>query len=104
MEGYPDFLTEISNSIHSKIVNQLDNHFIEGLKRKGFEFEDKEEMIEFIKKHCRCEDDVSLKERIYYVNEIPFFLHYYDIEINQNLVRDNEVFKVTANYGHYAYL
>ena len=42
----PLFIDRLSSELNKK----LEDYFIEGLKRKGFEFET------FIKNNCRCED------------------------------------------------
>ena len=83
---------------------KLEDYIIEGLKRKGFEFKHKIELEEFVKERCRCEDNIDLKEKIYYVDNIPFFLHNYKSEpLQMPSITDRE-YKLTANLGTYAYL
>jgi len=86
-------------------ISEKINYFIiEGLRRKGFEFKHNIELKRFIKERCRCEDNTNLKEKVYYVDNKPFFLYNYKSEpLQENLTTDKE-FKITANLGKYAYL
>lgn len=90
--------------LSSQLNKQLEDLWIEGLKRKGFEFENRMELENFIKSNCRCEDRSDIKQRTYFVNDIPFFLHCYEIEIDLNPTKTDREFKMSANYGCYAYL
>ena len=90
----------LSNDLNKK----LEDYIIEGLKRKGFEFNHKLELEEFVKERCRCDDNIDLKEKIYYVDNIPFFLHNYKIEpLKMPSITDKE-YKITSSLGTYAYL
>lgn len=62
------------------------------------------ELEAFIKSNCRCEDRMDLKQRTYFVNDIPFFLHCYEIENELNQITTDSEVKMSANYGRYAYL
>lgn len=64
-----DPLKELS----SKLNDKIDAYFLEGLKRKGFTFNNKNEVETFVKVNCRCEDNPKTEERLYFVNNIPFF-------------------------------
>lgn len=95
----------IISSLSSKLNQQLENYIIEGLKRKGFEFKNKSELENFIKSNCKCEDRTDLKQRTYFVNDIPFFLHCYEVKMNLNLItNDKGEVKTSVNYGSFAYL
>lgn len=83
---------------------KLEDLVIEGLKRKGFEFKHKIELEAFIKERCRCEDNIYLKEKVYYVDNKPFFLHNYKIEPLQIPSITDEGCRITANLGAYTYL
>ena len=72
----------ITNSLSDDVNSKLETIVIEGLKRKGFEFKNKFELVSFLKQRCRCEDNVNLKQRIYFVDDKPFFLHDYNIEMD----------------------
>ena len=86
------------------VQKQLENLVIEGLKRKGFLFKNKMELEKFIVSNCRCEDNVNLKKRTYFVNDFPFFLHFYGVQIDSNPVYANGITTISANYGNYAFL
>ena len=95
-----DNIGRLSNDLNKK----LEDYFIEGLKIKGFEFKHKIELESFIKERCRCEDNINLKEKVYYVDSIPFFLHNYEIEPFQMPSITDKEYKISANLGTYAYL
>jgi DNA-binding winged helix-turn-helix (wHTH) protein len=95
-----DVVSNLSNDLNKK----LDDYVIEGLKRKGFKFKNKVELEAFVKERCSCKDNIDIKEKVYYVDNIPFFLHNYQIEtLQMPLTTDNE-YKITANLGSYVYL
>lgn len=85
----------------NELIKKFDDLIIEGLKRKGFEFNNKSDLIDFTIQNVRCEDNVDLQEKIYYVNDIPFFLHVYKIDFNPTIT---EPFVFTASYGSYRFL
>jgi hypothetical protein len=85
--------SDIINKIVYKLNNKLENYFIEGIRLKWFEFKNKSELENFIKLCCRCEDIPHLKQKTYFLNNIPFFVHYYEIE--NHILND----AVTINYG-----
>lgn len=98
-----DLMNEVFASMQNNLNNQMETAIIEGLKRKGFEFENKFELEEFAKKHCRWEDNLSFKERVYYVNDIPFFLWKYRTEISSPITLDKKT-TISGSYGTFAYL
>ncbi len=95
----------IISSLSSTLNQQLENYIIEGLKRKGFEFQNKSELENFIKSNCKCEDRTDLNQRTYFVNDTRFLLHCYEVKIDLNLIPNykGEV-KMSVNYGSFAYL
>ena len=92
---------EIMNSVSNDLAKKFDDILIEGLKKKGFEFNDKIELQNFIKENCTILDREDLKQRTYLVKNVPFFFHDYNIEFDLNIGKEN---KFIATYGHYAYL
>lgn len=100
MENYASYL---SNKMHRELQSKLEGFIIEGLKRKGFEFEHPALLYRFIEERCRCEEQQERQERIYYVDDTPFFLHKYATNISPVFEEDNQT-KITADLGHYAYL
>ncbi|MFY0481471.1 hypothetical protein ACI6PS_02600 [Flavobacterium sp. PLA-1-15] len=89
-----------AETLISKMSKTFDEIAIEGLKRKGFEFQDNSELESFVKENCSVIDNIEHKERIYSVHGKPFLLHryevVYDLENRGNLL--------TANYGYYCFL
>ncbi|MDD4437949.1 MAG: hypothetical protein PHS04_07955 [Tissierellia bacterium] len=103
-QDQPLLIADVIGRLSSELNKQLEDYMIEGLKRKGFEFENRMELEAFIKLNCRCEDRMDLKQRTYFVNDIPFFLHCYEIEMDLNQITTDREVKMSANYGRYAYL
>tara|TARA_R110000796_G_scaffold70936_1_gene160989 strand:+ start:5750 stop:6106 length:357 start_codon:yes stop_codon:yes gene_type:complete len=95
---------DLMSEIFDSLKNELEDYFIVGLKRKGFDFKHKVELEAFIKEHCRCEDNVDLEVKVYYVDNMPFCLHNYKSEILQMPSIIDGEYKVTANLGTYTYL
>jgi hypothetical protein len=100
----PLLIADVIGRLSSQLNKQLEDYMIEGLKRKGFEFENRMELENFIKSNCRCEDRTDIKQRTYFANDIPFFLHCYEIEMDLNPITTDREVKMSANYGSYAYL
>lgn len=94
---------EVTNQLCQNLASKFDELFLQGLNKKGFEFKNRIETEDFIKSRCRCEDNVQFKQRIYFVDNIPFLLHDYKIDIDIPLM-PRDIYKVTANYGKYAFL
>ena len=84
------------------LKDKLDSAFIEGLKLKGIDFKNKSELQEFVKNNCTCDDNIDLKQCVYFVNEIPFLLHNYEIETPN--FDDLNINKCSANFGYFVYL
>lgn len=103
-QNQPSCLGAVIGRLSSQLNKQLEVYMIEGLKRKGFEFENRMDLENFIKSNCRCEDRIDIKQRTYFANDIPFFLHCYEIEMDLNQIQTDRGFKMSANYGRYAYL
>ena len=99
-----DIIKDVVDGFYNDLNKKLEGYFVEGLKRKGFEFKHKIELEEFLKERCRCEDNIDLKEKIYYVDGTPFFLHNYKIEpLRMPSITESE-YVLSANLGTYAYL
>lgn len=100
----PLFIDSVIGRLSSDLNKKLEDYVLEGLKRKGFEFKHQIELEAFVKERCRCEDNIHLKEKVYYVDNIPFFLHKYKSEPLQMPEITDREYKITANLGTYAYL
>lgn len=95
---------DVIGRLSNKLNKELEDYVIEGLKRKGFEFKHPLELEAFVKERCRCEDNIDLKQKVCYVDNIPFFLHNYKSEPLQMSSITDRGYKMTANLGTYAYL
>jgi len=85
------------------IAQQWDTYFLEGLKRKGFEFDNPLDAQYFVKANCKCAEDLK-GNRTYYVKGIPFF-HFKPsntMDIDRDFSKPDIVF--TASIGEYSYL
>lgn len=94
----------IIKKMTNELTSQLEDVFIEGLRRKGFYFKHPKYRDEFIKVRCRCEDNLHLKEKIYYVDDIPFLMHRYNFEMNFETTNSEKGITLSADYGSFAYL
>ena len=100
----PLLIESVTGRLSYQLNKQLEDYTIEGLQRKGFEFENRMELENFIKSNCRCEDRTDIKQRTYFVNDIPFFLHCYEIEMDLNPIQTDTEVKMSAIYDRYAFL
>lgn len=98
------FVYDMTNSLISELYENLNNLLIEGLKKKGFEFNNKLDLQIFIKQNIRIEDYQAKHERIYFVNDIPFFIHFYKNNCLPSKTELERGFSITADLGTYAYL
>ena len=92
-----------TKKLSNVLADKFDDILIEGLKRKGFEFNHKIHLEYFIQERCECVDDVKRKTKIYYVDNNPFLAHNYSVEFIQDF-NTNEGFKVSASLGSFTYL
>lgn len=99
-----DVIHDVIGRLHNDLNKQLEDAVIEALKRKGFEFKHPLELETFIKDRCRCEDNVYLKERVYYIDDIPFFLHKYKREIITDPKITGSPYKIVGELGGFYYL
>ena len=57
-------LSSVTSRLFSELQTKLEDYIIEGLKRKGFEFENRTDLEEFIKTRCECKDNIYFKEEL----------------------------------------
>jgi hypothetical protein len=97
----------LENAVTSRLISdlhkKLEDFIIEGLKRKGFEFENVIDLENFIKERCKTEDNIQKEQKTYFVDNVPFFLHNYKIEIS-NVMQEDRDYVLRANYGSHVYL
>ena len=103
MTEYINYMEVIAAKIRTEIIDKFQHLFIEGLRLKGFEFENRISIEQFIEKHVRCEEHQLTKERIYFVNNIPFFLHKYEQDDFTTFTEDRRT-NFTVSYGYYKFL
>ena len=82
-----DFINDMISRLTQDLNEQFEKAVVEGLKRKGFTFTDKDSLYEFVKTSCRCEDNVELKEKLYFVGNDPFLLWDYKHETDSKKFR-----------------
>ena len=99
-----DIMRDVVGRLNNELNKQLEDAFIDGLKRKGFEFKHRFELEVFVKEHCRSEDYVQSKQRVYFVDDIPFLLHNYKTEIITDPRITGDPNKVVGKLGTFAYL
>jgi len=94
---------EMQKMVVDNLISNLELLIIDGLRRKGFEFDKREDLENFIKTRCRREDYTHKQQHFYYVDEIPFFLHNYEVIYNPIEQNENST-SISANMGTYQYL
>lgn len=99
MEESTSIVQDLVAKIADKLNSELERLLIEGLNKKGFFFKNKTELIEFVSKNVRYEDYEFVKERTYFVNDVPFFKHWYAIDGHNFDTTD-----MSINYGSYSFL
>ncbi|MCP4986743.1 MAG: hypothetical protein GY928_12020 [Colwellia sp.] len=96
----------IQKEITEKLVNDLDNQLekaiILGLEKKGFTFDNKPELYSFIKKRCHSTENIDTNEKIFYVDDIPFFLFIRNTDFKMDY--EDKIVKATAELGQFKYL
>lgn len=71
--------SKIIEALSLNITKKLDIVITEGLALKGFEFNNNNDLEDFIKQNCRCEHTIGPEEeKVFFVNNIPFLLIKYD--------------------------
>lgn len=101
LQSYTQYLNE---KMQVELTRKIDDVCVEGLRRKGFEFNNPMEIEAFIKERCRCEDNIHFKERVYYVDETPFLLHKYEIKMDFDMSVTERKTIMTGSAGEYVYL
>ena len=95
-------MNQAKSKVLSMINSKLDDYLLKGLNKKGYEFENLDDLKTFIQEHCSMTDDVQIKQRIFYVKKVPFFLHNYEPIIK--IEEKKKWFTASASIGTYAYL
>jgi hypothetical protein len=88
---------KLMDGILTQYQNKINNLFKEGLKRKGFEFENESDYLSFISINCRGFSKGN--ETTYYVNNIPFFFYVTPV-FNNNF----DILNPSYDFGKYSFL
>ena len=102
MNEFLGFQSQLIKEVSDSLNKQMDNVIIEGLRLKGYSFNNDSELHEFIKDFCIIEDRPHLMEKTFFVKSEPFMIHYY--ALNNDFNFNNEPLKMTASLGKYRYL
>lgn len=94
-------MEKYTEQILKSLSQKFDDLILQGLKLKGYNFDDMADATKFIKENCSCADDLLNQQKTYYVKEIPFLLYDYKMNIEVDY-SDNATF--TGYYGKYAFL
>jgi len=103
-ESIQNLVSNATNSIIRTQNIEFQKFVEEGLKRKGFEFDNGSELIQFIQLRCKFEDNAIAKQKMFFVDDIPFLLHNYNTEVVKSTMNINEPFKISADLGSYTFL
>lgn len=99
-------IISLQNEIINRAIEEFDTEFkqiiIKGLKIKGYTFNSEIELLVFVSINCKVIDNNNTKQKTFYVNDTPFMIYDYKIEVN-NFFNDKEI-KITANYGKYLFV
>lgn len=76
-EEESNFIQKIVSDITNKLSHQLDDVIIQGLALKGYKFDDKIKLMDFIKENCKVCDEKQNQRKIYLVKNIPFLMNDY---------------------------
>lgn len=93
----------IIKNLTEGLCNKFDDVFLEALSKKGFEFKNRKETEEFIKENVTCIDNLQEKQKVFYVNGVPFLLHEYKSVLSEVVIINNCP-TIKGEYGSYAYL
>lgn len=98
-----EHMEHLTREMYNELQSQLEKSVIDGLERKGFKFETTEQLHEFIKTRCHCEDRTHLQEKTYLIDGKPFLVHNYKMEISPIYMEGNQT-KIEANGGYYRFV
>lgn len=96
-------MSKAVDMISMGLQSKLEDIFIEGLKLKGFEFNGKFELENFVKLRVTKTVNSDKKECIYLIDGIPFLSHNYEIKY-EPIIEYKGVFTMSANWGSYSFL
>ena len=85
-----DLIYKVIQQAVKKINEKTNDLIVEGLKLKGFVFEEKEDLIEFIKNHCTLMNYEEIGRQVLSIGKNPFLELYFrndleDLKQDENL-------------------
>lgn len=90
--------------VSEKANSELEEIYLEALERKGFKFNTRSEVISFLKEHVTCVDYKDAKQRVYKIDNNPFFLHFYERSFDLSNGAMGELTTVSFSKGYYKFL
>jgi len=97
------FETNLINKMSTELAQKMETIFIDGLQLKGYSFDNKKDLVEFVALNCRSEDFPHKYEKIYFVKNIPFLLHCYKSDF-PDISNHFDGNILSINYGSFAFL
>jgi len=94
----------ILKEINDLLISKIDSYFKEGLERKGYNFKNKKELENFVTCNCKYEDFSESKQKIYFVNNNPFLMIDYNIDITPIIEDKKGNITIKGSCGSYSYL
>lgn len=98
-----DLRYELIGSMVEKSANRIDEILIEALKVKGFEFEDKSSLENFLKTKCKSISNVEEKTITLYVDETPFLMYDFN-PIIEPVDMENNSITFRSTFAGYKFL
>jgi ribosomal protein L1 len=98
-----DIMEKAVQKISLDLERKLEELVFAALEAKGFKFDNTVDLITFLGERCKIIDHVQAKEKVYYVDQIPFFLHRYEVMPELSNLEGGSV-KMIANFGSYTNL
>jgi len=97
-----DYLQKIVEHLSKKTSKQIDDFIIEGLRRKGFEFENTFDLEQFIKERCTAADHQGVQQKTFYVDETPFLIWDYSFKLSTEYLENKTT--ITAEGGRIQFI
>lgn len=100
-----DVFMSIMNDKINELSAKMDELIVEGLARKGYEFNNRLDLEQFIKSHCNIIGCGFHQYRIFYVKNIPFLFHDYGNDLMfPKLFKDSDNTSFEISMGKYKFL
>lgn len=97
--GFDTFQSTMVNNMISNMQNILDDACIEGLKRKGYVFDNRRDLELFVVSNVVCNIYPNNGKRLYLVNNIPFLEYFPNMEVDWPILNENRETKINAKLG-----